>query len=352
MSFVLSFLMVYAITPVIIRIALKKRLVAEVGERSSHTQAIPALGGIAIFMASLFASMVTIPVNEMQEVQYILGGLLIIFLTGAKDDIEPLSAKNKTMGLLLGIVLIVVLGDIRLKSMYGLFGFYNELPYWISVLITLFTFFVITNAFNLIDGINGLAGSLGVVIGISFGTWFLMSGMLAYATIAFAITGGLLAFLRYNVTPASVFMGDSGSLVLGAAGALFAISFIDSCYTGNIVTSHCFNNPVAIAVTFLIIPLFDTLRVFVTRMLRGGSPFQPDRRHIHHLLVDTGRSHIEATVILVIVNIVFISLVFWLDTFLGLHAILFIEVFLLLALTYVLHRKANASRAVMNKQIA
>lgn len=320
-------------------------MVAEIDERSSHTKAIPALGGIGVFLGLLFGALIVAPSLAFANLQYVLAGLLIIFLTGAKDDIEPLSARNKTVGLILGIGVIIMMGDIRLRSFYGLFDLHGELPYLLSVAITGFTIFVITNSFNLIDGINGLAGSLGVVIAFSFGCWFAMSGLTAYGVLAISIAGSLLAFLRYNLTPAMIFMGDSGSLVLGAVSAVFAINFIDLCFSGNVVTPYCFNHPVGIAVSFLIVPLFDTLRVFITRMLRGVSPFRPDRRHIHHLLIDTGRSHVEATIILVIVNISFISLAFLLDETVGLHAMLFIMMCAATALTYVLHRRANTIRA-------
>lgn len=351
LSFALSFGLVYAMTPVIIRIALKRQLVAEIDERSSHVERIPALGGIAIFLGTLFASMVVVPGAEFARVQFILAGILIIFLTGAKDDVEVLSARNKTLGLLIGIGILVVFGDVRLRGLYGLFGFYDNLPYLFSLAITIFTVFVITNAFNLIDGINGLAGCLGVVIAASFGCWFVFSGLTAYGVIAFALCGGIVAFLRYNITPAQVFMGDSGSLTLGALTAVFTIRFIDLCFTGEIVAAYCFNNPVAVAVAFLIVPLFDTLRVFVTRMIRGKSPFQPDRRHIHHLLIDTGRSHTEATLILVLVNMAFISLAFWLDNFAGLHFILGLMIMIACGLTLLLHRSARRARLAAQQPV-
>ncbi|PHI21622.1 undecaprenyl-phosphate alpha-N-acetylglucosaminyl 1-phosphate transferase [Lewinellaceae bacterium SD302] len=330
--------------PVVIRIALRKKLVAEIDDRSSHTELVPTLGGIPIFLAVLLSSFVLVPSPAFGNVQYILAGLLIIFLTGAKDDIEALSARKKTLGLLLGIGILIFAGDIRLQSMYGLFGYYGNLPYLMSVALTYFTIFVITNAFNLIDGINGLAGSLGAVVAISFGVWFGMSGLTAYGVLALAMVGGLMAFLRYNVSPAKIFMGDSGSLVLGATCAVFAIKFIDLCFSGNVVTPYCFNHPVAVAISFLIVPLFDTLRVFITRMYRGKSPFRPDRRHIHHLLIDTGRSHMEATIILLLVNITFISLVFALDEVVGMHYILLLEIILATVLTLILHRRARNAR--------
>jgi UDP-N-acetylmuramyl pentapeptide phosphotransferase/UDP-N-acetylglucosamine-1-phosphate transferase len=168
---------------------------------------------------------------------------------------------------------------------------------------------VIINAFNLIDGINGLSGSISTLIALVFGTWFLLVDHLEMAVVAMALAGSVIAFLKYNITPAKIFMGDTGSLLVGLICAILALQFIelhnvleDSPYAVKAVP--------AVAIGILILPLFDTLRVFLTRILRGKSPMTADRNHIHHLLIDCGLSHMQATLLLVVVNMVFILLVF------------------------------------------
>ena len=212
--------------------------------------------------------------------------------------------------LVVGVVIavLVVFADIRLTSLYGVFGF-EELGYFYSIIFSLFTMIVIINAFNLIDGINGLSGSVSTLVALFFGIWFMLVGRIELAIIALSLAGAMLAFLRYNLTPAKIFMGDTGSLLAGAVMAILAISFIEQ---HNYLTNspYAFIAAPAVAFSLLILPLFDTLRVFILRVIKGQSPFRPDRNHIHHLLIDAGLSHGQAVVILMTFNVVAFVLVF------------------------------------------
>jgi UDP-N-acetylmuramyl pentapeptide phosphotransferase/UDP-N-acetylglucosamine-1-phosphate transferase len=171
----------------------------------------------------------------------------------------------------------------------------------------MFTILVIINAFNLIDGINGLSGSIGVLISLTLGTWFFLVDETALAIVAFALSGSVIAFLKYNFTPARIFMGDTGALLMGMVCAILAIEFIE-IHRDLGESPYAFQAVPAVAIGLLILPLFDTLRVFVMRVLRGKSPLYPDRSHIHHILIDVGMSHMQATGTLVVVNLLFIGL--------------------------------------------
>ncbi len=344
LSFFTAFTLVYFAIPSIIYIARVKHLFDEPGERSSHKVSTPSLGGIAIFAGALFSIILWTPFEEFGNLQYILCALIIVFLIGAKDDIAPMPASKKLIGQLLAACILVFKSDIRLDSLYGLFWVDFTLPFWISVIISIFTILVIMNAFNLIDGINGLAGGVGAVIAVTFGCWFFVAGRIEYATVAFATVGAVLAFMRYNVTPAQIFMGDTGSLILGTVTAVLAIKFIDCSYTMQDELNIGFVNSPAIAAGILIIPLFDTVRVFTTRIVRGRSPFDADRRHIHHLLIDYGFSHMQATAILLLVNMIFISFALSLGKVLELHVLLLLEIAVAGSLTYYLHRNVNQRR--------
>lgn len=337
LSFFTAFTLVYFAIPSIIQIARVKHLFDEPGERSSHVVKTPSLGGIAIFAGALFSIVLWTPFKQFGNLQYILCALIIVFLIGAKDDIAPMSASKKLVGQLLAASILVFKSDIQLMSLYGLFGMDFALPFWFSSIISVFTILVIMNAFNLIDGINGLAGGIGAIIAVTFGCWFFVAGHAEYATVAFALVGAIMAFIRYNVTPAQIFMGDTGSLILGTVSAVLAIKFIDYSYALKETPVIGFVNAPAIAAGILIIPLFDTIRVFTTRILRGKSPFSPDRRHIHHLLIDFGFSHMQATAVLLLVNMVFISLAFSLGKVLEVHVLLLIEIGIASILTYYLH---------------
>ncbi|WP_116106800.1 glycosyltransferase family 4 protein [Lewinella sp. IMCC34191] len=339
LSFLISFALVFAIMPSVIRIAVEKKLVATPEARSSHHTITPCLGGIPIFLGILFCSLLLTPMQQWESLQFILSALVIVFMIGTKDDISQLSAGKKTGGLVIAIAILVTRGGIRLESLYDLFGVNAQLPYWLSIAASAFTLLVISNAFNLIDGIDGLAGTVGIIGMLTFGTWFFVVGNVYLGILALAAAGGMLAFLYYNMSKTQkTFMGDTGALVIGMLLGIMTVEFIDVCSTAPIRSSYRFVNPISVAVGILIIPLFDTIRVFITRTLRGVSPMKPDRRHIHHLLIDSNFSHVQATFILAMVNLGFISLALFLDPLLNLHAILSIEIGLAIMLTYLLHR--------------
>jgi UDP-N-acetylmuramyl pentapeptide phosphotransferase/UDP-N-acetylglucosamine-1-phosphate transferase len=228
---------------------------------------------------------------------------MVVFFLGLKDDILVISALKKFLGQLAAAAILIHLADIRIDSMHGIFGL-GTLPLPVSYLITYITFIVIINAFNLIDGVDGLAGSLGVLTTSIFGAYFFAAEMQVYSLIAFAMAGSLLAFLVFNFNPAKIFMGDSGSLLVGLLNAILVIKFIsvgDS--PGALVPIE---SVVAVGFSILVVPLLDTLRVFSIRIAKGRSPFVPDRNHIHHLLLDRGLSHRTVTVTCVGLNISFI----------------------------------------------
>ncbi|WP_420459443.1 glycosyltransferase family 4 protein [Neolewinella sp.] len=342
LSFLISFALVFAIMPNVIKIAIEKKLVAHPEARSSHDIITPCLGGIPIFLGILFCSLLLTPIGEWDSLQYILSALVIVFMIGTKDDITELSAGKKTAGLIIAIAILVTRGEVRLESLYDLFYISGTLPYWLSITFSVFTLLVISNAFNLIDGIDGLAGTVGIIAMLSFGTWFFVVGMAHLGILALAAAGGLLAFLYYNISRTQkTFMGDTGALVIGTLLGVMTVEFIDICSTATIPAVYRFEHPISVAVGILIIPLFDTIRVFVTRALRGVSPMKPDRRHIHHLLIDSNLSHIQATFVLALVNLFFISLALYLDPVLDLHLILAIEIAAAVGLTYWLNAHAR-----------
>ena len=311
LAMITSFALTYVAIPSIIDVARKKNLYDEPDNRTSHEVRTPSLGGIGIFAGTLFSIILWTPFNYFGDLQYILCAFIIIFLIGAKDDIDPISPSKKLLGQLFAAAILVFKSNVRITSFYGMFGI-GELPDMMSIFLSIFTIIVIINAFNLIDGINGLSGSIGLLISIAAGVWFFLVdrttqdvNCLALAIVAFSLAGSIIAFLRYNITPAQIFMGDTGSLLLGLVCSILAIKFID-IHKEIVGNPYAFKAAPSMAIAVLILPLFDTLRVFVLRILDGKSPFYPDRTHIHHLLIDSGLSHMKATYVLVTVNVLFI----------------------------------------------
>jgi len=333
LAFITAFGLTYVAIPSIISVARKKNLVDEPGERRAHHVSTPSLGGIAIFAGVIFSIILWTPFNYFADLQYILCSFIIIFLIGAKDDIDPISPRIKFLAQLFAAFILVFTAKIKITSFYGIFGI-QELPLIWSYLFSILTIIVIINAFNLIDGINGLSGSLGALICCTFGTWFLMIDVVELAIVAFATAGAIIAFLYYNVTPAKIFMGDTGSLLLGLVCSILAIEFIEQ---NKILENSAYfvSSAPSVAIGILILPLFDTMRVFVLRIIKGKSPFSPDKTHIHHLLLNTGLNHMQSTGVLVFINVFFIMVSLYFQ-FLGTEWLLFILLTLALTMTLIL----------------
>jgi UDP-N-acetylmuramyl pentapeptide phosphotransferase/UDP-N-acetylglucosamine-1-phosphate transferase len=303
-SFIISFLAI----PVILQIADQKKLYDVPDERKVHTHPVASLGGVGIFGGFLLASLLSIQGHLNPEFQYFFAAALVIFFLGLKDDLIVLSASKKFVGQMVAASILIHLGGIRLDSMHGLFGF-EELPEGFALALSYLTVIVVINSFNLIDGVDGLAASLGLLTMLIFGTYFFIIGHQAYALLAFAMGGSLIAFLIFNHHPAKIFMGDSGSLMLGLVNAILVIKFINVASEPSVAVPIA--SAVAIGFSILIVPLLDTLRVFAIRIFNGRSPFTPDRNHVHHLLLGWGLGHAGVTFTCVTINISFVVLTYF-----------------------------------------
>lgn len=301
---IISFIVTFLAIPVVILIADKKKLYDIPDERKLHTHAISSLGGIGIFLGFMFSCLLTLNIQSNPEFQYFLVSAFLIFFIGLKDDLVLLSATKKFIAQIIAAAIIIHLGGIKIESFYGIFGI-DGLEPMIGIPLTYITIILIMNAFNLIDGIDGLAGSLGLMASLLLGTYFYFSGLTSYAAFSFSLSASLLGFLIFNYHPAKIFMGDSGSLVLGMITSILVLKFINVASAPAAVLPVA--SAVAIGMAVIIIPLIDTIRVFGVRMIKGRSPFSPDRNHVHHLLIDRGFSHSTVTLICVAANILLIS---------------------------------------------
>ncbi|ATP57988.1 undecaprenyl-phosphate alpha-N-acetylglucosaminyl 1-phosphate transferase [Pedobacter ginsengisoli] len=302
-----SLLIVAFAIPPIITVSLRKRLFDDPNEsRKIHKRIIPNFGGVAIFTGFLFSCSIFIPSQVLPEANVLMAGGLVLFMIGLKDDIIGLGPGIKFVAQFLSACIVAIVANIRISDLHGVFGVY-DIPYYASITLTVFFIVGIVNAFNLIDGIDGLAGSIGLVLSMIFGVLFYKSGDLGWAYLATSLAGALLGFLFFNVTPARIFMGDSGSLLLGFIAAVLSIKFINVSLSENVMTGPFqITSGIGLVSAILIIPVFDTLRVFTLRILRGTSPFTADSNHIHHRLLSLGLSHVQATLVLSSVNVVFI----------------------------------------------
>lgn len=293
--------------PVVIKIARLKKIMDSPNNRSAHFLPVPTLGGISIFAAVSLSIIIWGGLDFNNGLQYILGALILTFFTGLKDDMLVIAPDKKLISQFYAASLIILGSDLRIGSFYGIMGI-SELPYWVSVCITVFVFVVVTNAYNLIDGIDGLASMMGTIAALLFGSWFLIAGFEGFAILAFSTAGALIGFVKYNFSKKQkIFLGDTGSLIIGLLTAALALLFIKM--NGQVKGERYFlPNAPFITIMVLSIPLFDTLRVFVIRMLQKKSPFSPDRNHIHHLLIARNPSHKRATIVLSVLNLLFVFL--------------------------------------------
>lgn len=306
LSGILAFVITFFSIPVIIQVARQKKMFDEPDERKVHKMVIPTLGGLGIFAGFILATLLGVPhTEEFQYLQYFVAAAVVIFFLGIKDDILVLSPAKKFIGQLIAAGIVIKFGGVQINNMHGFLGI-GPIPHIASIVFTLFTIVVITNSFNLIDGVDGLAGTLGLVTSLVFGSYFLYVEQFMYAVMAFSLAGGLVGFLIYNFSPAKIFMGDTGSLLIGLVNSILVIKFINiaGLPTGKLPLEAA----PAIGFAVLIVPLFDTLRVFSHRILDRRSPFSPDRTHVHHFLLELGFNHKKITLLCAAANIGFIAL--------------------------------------------
>ncbi|WP_300602903.1 MraY family glycosyltransferase [Niabella sp.] len=333
-------------------IADKKKLYDIPDERKLHTHAIASLGGVGVFVGFLFAGLLCINFSNAPEMRYFLAAATLTFFIGLKDDIIALSATKKFVAQIIAAAIIIHLGGVRLESMHGVLGMETLDPMY-GVPLTYFTIILIINAYNLIDGIDGLSGSLGLMATLLFGTYFLLAKMYPYAAFSFSLSAALMAFLIFNYHPAKIFLGDSGSLLVGMVVSILVLKFIHVASEPGAALP--ITSAVAVGVSVLIVPLVDTIRVFGNRILRGRSPFSPDRNHVHHLLLDRGLGHSTVTLICVTANISLILITYLSRNFgnTALILALFGTAFVALAILYytlpkrklVIHRRYVVNQA-------
>lgn len=302
-AFVISFLTI----PVIIKYSLQRNLVDIPGRRKIHKKLTPSMGGIAIFISFFIATLIFVEILQWKEIKFIIVSLFVIFFIGVRDDLVPIRAFIKLIGQILVALMIIFFLDLRFKSLYGLFGIY-DIPVSLSYIITLLTIIIITNSFNLIDGLDGLAGTIATIALLSLGIWFYLTGDNVYSTLAFAMTGSILAFLIFNWEPSEIFMGDTGALVIGIFLSIMIIHFIEYNYNLPAGTPYKFTGTISAGICFIIIPLVDTLRIIILRLSKKQSPFAPDKSHIHHAIMRLGMSHSQTTLTLASCHVLFIAL--------------------------------------------
>jgi UDP-GlcNAc:undecaprenyl-phosphate/decaprenyl-phosphate GlcNAc-1-phosphate transferase len=293
------------IMPVIIRILKNHRLFDFPNFRKVHKNPIPTLGGIGIFLSMLIV-VVTRPSLFTFDMLVVITSASVLFVVGIIDDLKDIRPRIKLYIQILITLLPVVYG-IRIDSLNDL-GI-GDISYPVSIVLSTVCIVFFINAFNLIDGVDGLAGGLAIITLVAFALLFYFAGVYDYALLAAAIAGSCLGFLVFNFNPAKIFMGDSGSLTIGFFISIFAVRSIQLPSAIYYESFRIDSFLVVFALVFL--PSLDAVRVFSSRLFKKESPFKPDKTHIHHLMLDTGMTHKSVAITLYTIQIIIISLAFF-----------------------------------------
>jgi UDP-N-acetylmuramyl pentapeptide phosphotransferase/UDP-N-acetylglucosamine-1-phosphate transferase len=306
---VISLIVTVLTIPLLIKHSYTKNMFDLPSRLKSHKYPVSFFGGVGIYLAIVLSMTIILPSHYAHWLQYLLASSMIVFLLGLYDDIVFLTPLKKFGGQLLAISIIVEQGQFHITSLYGFLGI-NEMNVIGSHVFTYLTFLLIINAYNLIDGVDGLAGTLTLISSIFFGVVFLNNNNIVFASLSFSVASAISIFLVFNYSPPKIFMGDNGSMVIGLINALLVVQFIN-LETTNGILFHS-NTAPAIGMAVLFIPIIDTIRLMVLRIIKGKSPFVGDNNHIHHLLLRRGFSHMKTTFILSISNafVIFYAILF------------------------------------------
>lgn len=304
-----AFLLTYVTMPKIIWVVEKKRLMDSPDQRSSHSSRTPTMGGVAFFYVLIFALFFIHGRDAFDEAFYIIPGLTIMFIIGLKDDLIVITPGSKLLAQAAAITFILVNPSFTIHSLNGFLNI-NEIPYYLYLIIGGFIMITIINSYNLIDGIDGLASIVGIVILVIYTTIFYLTEEYFFALLAIALNASLMSFLGFNLSSdKKIFMGDTGSLIVGFIISILTLKFLalrPIVYTD---LPFLLENAPLIAISILIVPLFDTARVFAIRIANKKSAFSPDRNHTHHVLIDYwGLTHKQASFIIGCFNLLFVTL--------------------------------------------
>ena len=341
LSFFLSMILAMLVIPRILVIAIKHSLYDVPDKRKTHIGAIPRIGGVSFVPCILFSMLFILSIFYMfangndtrgyypniSEFSLFFCGMLLLYLGGVKDDLVGMRYRAKFMIQIVSSLLIIFSG-LYVNNFYGLLGI-HEIPIWIGAPLTLLILVYIINATNLIDGMDGLASGISIFALCIYGTLFMLHGAWYYSVLAFSTMGVLFPFFYYNVfgnvkKGRKLFMGDSGSLTLGMILGFLAVRYAH--YSPDIIVPT--DKTLVIAVSPILIPMLDVMRVMLSRAKRHKHLFKPDRSHIHHKLMDMGLGNMTALATLLCISCAFCAINFVLIRFLNSNLIFAIDILL------------------------
>lgn len=294
MPFVVSMIMVWVIHPVVVKVALMKNIVDKPDYRKLQRKPVPVLGGMAVYFGIVVGAGVVSVFFDSFALFTCIVALTMMLYVGLMDDILGLSPVVRLILEVAMIAFVVKMDMTNMNDMHGIFGI-GKLPVYLSLPLSAVAGCGIINSINLIDGVDGLSSGFCTMACIVFGIMFACSFDGTMAIMAFLAAGALVPFFLHNVygVKTKMFIGDAGTLMLGMLMVIFCLHAIDN--TSKVQAQFTNMSVVAFCLSVLSIPVFDTLRVMTARIIKGVSPFEPDRSHLHHLFIEVGFSHAGTT---------------------------------------------------------
>lgn len=337
--FLVAFMVSLAVYPVILRLAFRCNVMDTPNARKLQTRPIPVMGGLAVFVGWLAAMAVMVFGYGYYVIPWRLVVVALMVMVGVVDDIRGLSAILRLIVEIGVICIMIFLVGTAFDCFHGLWGLPNNLPRGFYIPFTIFAGVGIINAINLIDGVDGYCSGYCAIASLVFALFFFHSHDYLFAGWALACVGALVPFILHNIfgQESKMYLGDGGTLMMGTILAMFVFRVLCRNASNHVYAETGFGLiPMVLAI--FAIPVFDTIRVMISRIFQGRSPFAPDKTHLHHLFIEMGFSHVGTTVILLSANF-FVVLVWWLAYSLGssINAQFYIVVALSLAETWVFY---------------
>lgn len=343
-------IVLYSVPKLIELARLKKLFDDQSDERKIHEGFVPNIGGAGLILAFLVSYSLHPSSAMLAGYEHLVAAIIIILAIGLKDDLLVIAPNKKFLGEVIIATIMVFGAGVGINNFGGVFGLY-ELPYAFSIFISYAVIIVMINAINLIDGIDGLAASVTAVASLLFGAWFFMAGHYSLFVFSMILAVCYGTFLIYNWSPAKVFMGDTGSLFAGFSLAFLAIHFLNTgLYTDPIVSWQSAIPVILVAI--LVIPLYDTLRVFVIRVCSRKSPFEADDNHVHHHFLRHGFTHAQSTSILIVINLVIVSATLVMSHYVTINWLLLLVLGLAVLLLPTVRLKRKALQSVNRDRFA
>ena len=302
-AFLVALLVVVIVHPQVAKFAIRRKIVDNPDFRKLQLTPVPVMGGVAVFFGLVAGLGVASFFLDITMILPMFLAMSIMLCVGVADDVSSLSPWLRFAIEIAMTLMMIFITDMSLDNLHGLWGYYN-MPEWIAIPLTVVAVVGMINAINLVDGVDGLSSGFCIMASVIFGTLFFAVGEVEMCLLCLLTIGALLPFFFHNVfgVKSKMFIGDGGSLMMGVVMSSYVVVTIDSDSVCGQMAMNCGTGLVPFTLAVMCVPVFDTVRVMMMRILRRTSPFHPDKTHLHHLFIELGFSHVGTTMSVLLLN--------------------------------------------------